>query len=101
MTRQRTIAAAMLLAVLAAAPALARPLPPKAPAARVHDRILDGCVMSSAGTPLASHPVPKCRCYAAGVVRAMSDGELRRYLRTGTISDALHDRAEHIYAKCG
>ncbi|HVV94435.1 MAG TPA: hypothetical protein VHD15_13565 [Hyphomicrobiales bacterium] len=85
--------------LLTAQPAAARPPEPGA-AARVRARILDGCVMGSAGTPRASHPVPRCRCYANGVVKAMTPADLQRYLRTGTISDALHDKAERLYAGC-
>jgi hypothetical protein len=96
--RHKTALAAAFL-VVAALPAAAHPLRPS-PTDQVRTRILDGCVMASAGTLRASHPVPRCRCYARGVVRAMTPADLRRYLRTRSISDALHDKAARIFQHC-
>ena len=93
------VKAARFGAYAAGAVLLALPLAAQAAGRNeVRMQILDRCVLSQSGRAPLDGAGPECKCYAAKIIKAMTDEEVAGYRRS--VPRRLSEEANAIMAAC-
>ncbi|MGQ4272725.1 DUF4148 domain-containing protein [Terrihabitans sp. B22-R8] len=65
---------------------------------QIRIRLLDSCVLTQTKPGVDGGAAPQCRCYAAGITKAMTDEDIAGY--RGRMPKRLEPTAESIWTTC-